>query len=97
MRKTFVVGFIGLFLVGGFVSGLYLVNRPTNPSTSASEIVNPIRPPDVATEAPKSPSEFSLANCEKSYGLTKGDPKFNEVCDVDGNGLINVIDLQKMK
>ncbi len=107
MKKTFAVGFIGLFLIGGFLTGLYLINQPTNPFSSASqgtEIVNPVKPPseDVNSNVEKvvptvASKTATLEECQKAYGKKKEDADFKEECDVDKNGLINVLDLQKMK
>lgn len=114
MKKTFLVGFLGLFLVGGFVTGLYLVNQQTNPSSSAQEIVNPVAPPPgvdsggskaglaveptAASNAASTPSNVpSLATCQKAFGRKTGETGFIVACDLDKNGIINVLDLSKMK
>lgn len=98
MRKTLVVGFIGIFMVGGFLAGLYLVNKPTNPASSAStEIVNPVQPPEEATSGANTSGGLTLAKCEKLYGRVTTDADFDAKCDLDNNGIINVLDLQKMK
>jgi hypothetical protein len=99
MKKTFVVGFMGLLLMGGFLTGLYLINQPTNPASSAAEVVAPVAPPegDKLVLPTKSTGEFTLAHCQPLYGKTKTDEGYDAVCDADNNGLINVLDLQKMK
>ena len=96
MGKTFLVGFVGLFLVGGFVTGLYLINQKTNPSSSASsgeEMINPIPPPQQPTSNPAP----VFAVCEKLFGFKKGDVKYDVKCDVDNDGAITILDLQKLK
>lgn len=107
MKKTFFVGIIGFFLVGGFVTGLYLINQPTNPETSASEIINPIPSPrDLSRNGESVPglivptaatSSGSLAVCQNLTGLASQDQNYNASCDIDKNGIINVIDLSKMR
>ncbi len=107
MKKTFLVGFLGLFLVGGFVTGLYLVNQRTNPPSSAKEIINPVAPPTgsgngqdttgfVAPSAAAS-SAGTLAGCQKAFGMKSADAGYIKACDLDNNGIINVLDLSKLK
>lgn len=95
MKKTFLIGFIGLFLVGGFVAGLYLINQQTNPASRASEeteLVNPVKAPSSA------PSEKpTFAQCEKLFGLKKGEARYEVKCDLDNDGAITIRDLQKLK
>lgn len=96
MGKTFLIGFVGLFLVGGFVAGLYLINQRTNPASSASqgeELVNPIQPPP--TVAPS--EDPTLAQCEKLFGYKKGEVSYEAKCDLDNDGAITIRDLQKLK
>ncbi len=107
MKKTFLVGFLGLFLVGGFVTGLYLVNQRTNPPSSASEIINPVAPPAGSGNADDgtgfvapttaASSAGTLANCQKAFGMKTADADYIRTCDLDNNGIINVLDLSKMK
>jgi hypothetical protein len=101
MRKTFVIGFMGMLLVGGFLTGLYLINRPTNPPTSAQENVIPVVPPNEVSVVPSdeigATGSATLVRCEPQYGKSSYKPGFDPVCDLDSNGLINVLDLQKMK
>jgi hypothetical protein len=99
MRKTFVIGFMGVVLMGGFLTGLYLINQPTNPASSASEVVAPVVPPgvNVASSSATSGGGFTLQHCEPLYGKTSTDSGFDVVCDMDNNGVINVLDLQKMR
>jgi hypothetical protein len=94
MKKTFLIGFLGLLLVGGFLVGLYLVNQQTNPGSSAAEIINPISVPVEPTEAAFSATRVS---CEKFFGKKEGDVEFKKACDVDLNGLINILDLSKLQ
>ncbi len=93
MKKTFAIGFLGLFLVGGFMTGLYLVNQQTNPASKAAseEIVAPIAPP-AASE-----NKATLVECQKVFGKTKTDADFKSECDLNSDGVINILDLSKLK
>lgn len=97
MKKTFLIGFIGLFLVGGFVTGLYLINQQTNPASRAAEetteLVNPVKPPPTVAQSEKP----TYAECEKLFGTKKADVRYEVKCDLDNDGAITVLDLRKLK
>lgn len=93
MKKTFIIGFLGLILVGGFLTGIYLINQQTNPSSSAQEIVRPLSEP---TSSPTE-EEATRVFCEKYFGKKTGDLDFKAICDVNKDGLINILDLSKLE
>lgn len=97
MKKTFLIGFIGLFLVAGFIAGLFLVNRQTNPESSAagSEVVDEIQPSPTPAEEKEKPVTFEI--CKKSYAKKPDDPEFNKKCDLNQDGKIDLLDFQKLK
>lgn len=89
------------------MTGLYLINQPTNPATSAAEIIKPIPSPrDLSRNGESVPglvvptlatSSGTLAICQNLVGLTSKDQNYNLSCDTDKNGVINAIDLGGIK
>lgn len=115
MRKTFIIGFIGLFLVGGMLTGLYLINQQTNPSSKAAEekvvpVVLPTKTQNetektsestgneqLPTGSEKSDGGVTRAECEKIFGKREGMAEFKKECDVNKDGLINLLDVTELK
>lgn len=105
MKKTILISLLGLVLVSGMVTGLYLLNQQTNPSSSAfSENVTPIPTPlflevkekkEIKPTKEPTPTLNALyEKCKEGFGQRKGDAGFDEVCDKNKNERIDVFDLK---